>query len=421
MPQVRVNGLTINYDVQGEGEPLLLIPYTSADHACYAFQLPAYTEHFSCIAVDLPGSGESDKPAGPYSTDGYADQIAAFLGAIGIEGAHVAGMSLGAAVGIHLAARHPGRVRSLALHSGWHATDDYLKIVVEQWRTLASARPTIADVVIQAIFPWCFTPQMYVDRPEFVGTLVDFVRGRPVQPVDAFLAQTDAVLGHDATEALREIDVPTQITFGARDLVCGTRFAEPLSAGSRGASSWSSTICRTPGCTRTPRPSTARRSTSCCASAPDTNRAGRPRSRPSARASDEAALCMHSAMDPRPRSRIGVLVRARGAQRVRGCSWTDAGVFAGRHQMPARDETGARSPAPGSLPRRNRRSRRDRPRCPFGVRTPGNPMQSDAIRSGEKPIDARNRDLTYRLPAEGRAFESHQPLSETPANRVGAG
>src|ERR687884_2344467 len=85
MPQVKVDGLRINYDVQGAGDPLLLIPYTSADHACYAFQLPAYTEHFSCIAVDLPGSGESDKPPGPYSTDGHADQVAGFLGAIGIE------------------------------------------------------------------------------------------------------------------------------------------------------------------------------------------------------------------------------------------------------------------------------------------------------------------------------------------------
>ena len=100
MPHVNVAGLTINYDVQGEGEPLLLIPYTSADHACWAFQLPAYTEHFSCIAIDLPGTGESDKPPGPYSTHGHADQVAAFLGAIGIEQAHVAGMSFGAAIGI---------------------------------------------------------------------------------------------------------------------------------------------------------------------------------------------------------------------------------------------------------------------------------------------------------------------------------
>jgi 3-oxoadipate enol-lactonase len=235
MPQIEVSGLTIYYEVQGEGEPLLLIPYTSADHACYAFQLPAYTEHFSCIALDLPGSGESDAPAGPYSTDRYADQVAAFLGAIGIERAHVAGVSLGAAVGIHLAARHPGRVRSLSLHSGWHATDDYLRIVVEQWRTLASSLPAVADVVIQGIFPWCFTPEMYVDRPEFVDTLVDFVRGRPIQPVDPFHAQIDAVIAHDASAVLGEIDAPTLITFGARDLVCSTRFAEPLKSGIDGS------------------------------------------------------------------------------------------------------------------------------------------------------------------------------------------
>jgi pimeloyl-ACP methyl ester carboxylesterase len=235
MPQVEVDGLTISYDVQGDGEPLLLIPYTSADHACWAFQLPAYTEHFSCIAIDLPGSGESDKPAGPYSTEGHADQVAAFLGAIGLERAHVAGMSFGGAVGIHLAARHPGRVRSLSLHSAWHASDDYLKIVVEQWRELALALPTVADVVIQGIFPWCFTPEMYVNRPEFVDALVDFVRGRPAQPLDAFLAQTDGVIAHDASAALEEIDAPTLITFGVRDFVCSTRFAEPLKNGIAGS------------------------------------------------------------------------------------------------------------------------------------------------------------------------------------------
>ena len=228
MPQVEVDGLTINYDVQGEGEPLLLIPYLSADHACYAFQLPAYTEHFSCIAIDLPGTGESDKPAGPYSTEGYADQVAAFLGAIGIEQAHVAGVSLGAAVGMHLAARHPGRVRSLSLHSAWDTSDLYLKTVVELWRTLASSLPTVADVVIQGIFPLCFTPEMYVSRPEFVDTLVDFVRSRPAQPLDAFLAQTEAAIAHDASPVLGEIGVPSLITVGAHDLVCSTRFAERL-------------------------------------------------------------------------------------------------------------------------------------------------------------------------------------------------
>jgi pimeloyl-ACP methyl ester carboxylesterase len=230
MPKVEVDGLTINYEVQGKGEPLLLIPYLSADHACYAFQLPAYTEHFSCIALDLPGTGESDKPPGPYSTETYADQVAAFLGAIGIERAHVAGVSLGAGVGMHLAARHPDRVRSLSLHSAWDTSDLYLTTVVELWRTLAASLSTIADVVIQGIFPLAFTPEMYVGRPEFVETLVDFVRSRPAQPLAAFLAQTDAAIAHDASRVLGEIGVPSLITVGAHDLVCSPRFAERLSS-----------------------------------------------------------------------------------------------------------------------------------------------------------------------------------------------
>ena len=76
---------------------------------------------------------------------------------------------------------------------------------------------------------------MYAERPEFVDTLVDFVRSRPAQPVDAFLSQTDAVLTHDASAVLAEIDTPTLITFGARDLVCSTRFAEPLKSGIAGS------------------------------------------------------------------------------------------------------------------------------------------------------------------------------------------
>jgi pimeloyl-ACP methyl ester carboxylesterase len=231
MPQANVGGLSINYDVQGKGEPLLLIPYLAADHACYAFQLPAYTEQFSCISVDLPGSGESDKPQGPYSTETYADQLSGFLGAIGVERAHVAGVSLGAAVATHLAARHPEQVRSLSLHSAWDRTDAYLRTILELWRSLAGALPTVADAVIGGIFPLCFTPEMYVERPEYAQALADFVRGRPAQPLTAFFSQTEAVLAHDAGTALGEIAAPTLVTFGARDLVTSTRFADPLTNG----------------------------------------------------------------------------------------------------------------------------------------------------------------------------------------------
>src|SRR5882672_2540889 len=119
MPKIRADKITMNYDQQGSGEPLLLIPYLAADYACYAFQVADYSKHFTCFSVDLRGTGESDKPGGTYSTEMFADDIAALMQAIGIPKAHVAGLSLGAATGMWLAAKYPDRVKSLSLHSGW--------------------------------------------------------------------------------------------------------------------------------------------------------------------------------------------------------------------------------------------------------------------------------------------------------------
>src|SRR3989442_2984962 len=103
LPKVKANGITMNYDQQGTGEPLVLIPYLAADHACYAFQVPEYANQFTCISLDLRGTGESDKPEGAYSTERLADDVAAFMQAAGIRKAHVSGLSLGAAVGMWVA------------------------------------------------------------------------------------------------------------------------------------------------------------------------------------------------------------------------------------------------------------------------------------------------------------------------------
>ena len=235
MPVVQANGIDVNYEVQGEGEPLVLIPYLAADQACYAFQVADYARHFTCYTVDLRGAGLSGKPEGEYSTDLMADDVAAFMLAAGIGKAHVSGLSLGAAVAMFLAALHPERVKSLSLHSAWPATDPFLRAVVESWRIMAQGLDSVADMVIAGIFPWCFTPELYAARPEYINQLADFVRSRPMPDVSALLRQSGAVLGHDATAMLGSITAPTLITFGEHDMVTSTRFAAPLSEGIAGS------------------------------------------------------------------------------------------------------------------------------------------------------------------------------------------
>jgi len=247
MPKIQAGNLTMNYDQQGGGEPLVLIPYLAADYACYAFQVADYSKHFTCVSVDLRGTGESDKPGGAYSTEMFADDVAALMRVIGIDKAHIYGLSLGAATGIWLAAKYPDRVKSLSLHSGWPKSDAYLKTVVRGWQVMAKAINNMPETVIQGIFPWCFTPELYAQKPDYIQALSDFVRGRPRQPVDAFIQQADAVMTHDAEAQLARIQAPTQITFGRHDMVTSTRFADKLKNGIK-----NSEICIFEDCSHAP-------------------------------------------------------------------------------------------------------------------------------------------------------------------------
>ena len=235
MPKVKVKDITMNYDQQGAGEPLILIPYLAADHACYAFQVAEYAKHFTCISVDPRGAGETDKPEGAYSTELFADDVNAFMQALGLDRAHISGLSLGAATAMWLGAKYPSKVKSLSLHSAWTKTDPFIKTVVEGWRVMAKGLGSVTEMVILGIFPWCFTSELYAAKPDYVQALAAFVRGRPAQPVEAFMRQTDAVLGHDVESQLSKITAPTQITFGRHDMVTSTRFADRMQADIQGA------------------------------------------------------------------------------------------------------------------------------------------------------------------------------------------
>jgi pimeloyl-ACP methyl ester carboxylesterase len=232
MAKISANGITMNYDQQGTGEPLVLLPYLAADHACYAFQVAEYAKHFTCIALDLRGTGETDKPEGAYTTEILADDVAAFMQAAGIRKAHVAGLSLGAAIGMWVAVKYPDKVESLSLHSAWPKTDAFIQTIVEGWQVMARAL-TVPEMTVRAIFPWCFTPELYATRPDYIESLAGFVRSRPMQSVADFIHQSNAVIAHDVEAQLGRITAPTLITFGRHDLVTSTRFADRLRHGIR--------------------------------------------------------------------------------------------------------------------------------------------------------------------------------------------
>src|SRR5512136_3074629 len=111
MPKIKANGIELYYELHGpETAPVLALSNgILMSTASWAFQTPIFSKHYRLLLYDCRGQGQSDHPAGPYSMELHADDLAALLDALGIARAHIGGISYGAEISVVFALRHPER------------------------------------------------------------------------------------------------------------------------------------------------------------------------------------------------------------------------------------------------------------------------------------------------------------------------
>jgi len=115
MPMANVNGININYRVDGQGETVIMISGAGANLSVWRFQVGYFKKYYRTITFDNRGVGKSDKPAGPYTFKTMADDTSCLLNHLGIEKAHVIGVSMGGMIAQELAISHPEKVDKLVL------------------------------------------------------------------------------------------------------------------------------------------------------------------------------------------------------------------------------------------------------------------------------------------------------------------
>lgn len=116
LKKIDSNGLTIAYREAGGGEPIVFLHGIGSGSAGWTSQLDHFGKSWRAIAWDAPGYGGSGDLAGECpGTAAYADALAGFIDALGIESAHLVGNSLGSLFAGAFAGRHRARVRSLLL------------------------------------------------------------------------------------------------------------------------------------------------------------------------------------------------------------------------------------------------------------------------------------------------------------------
>ena len=115
MPKVSVNGFRLHYEIEGDGEPVVLISGFAAGRETWVRQTPSLSRNFRVITFDPRGVSESDKSDGPQSIGLLADDLAHLLQALGVSSAHIVGASFGGFVAQEFALKYPFMTRKLVL------------------------------------------------------------------------------------------------------------------------------------------------------------------------------------------------------------------------------------------------------------------------------------------------------------------
>ena len=116
--RVTVNGMQMYYEVSGAGDPLVVLHGAYMNIPTMGAIVPMLAKTHKVYAVELQGHGRTTDIARPITYQNLADDVAAFMDAVGLARADVFGYSMGAVAGLQLAIRHPAKVNRLVLASG---------------------------------------------------------------------------------------------------------------------------------------------------------------------------------------------------------------------------------------------------------------------------------------------------------------
>lgn len=217
MAKVEVAGREFHYERAGSGEPLLLIQGMSGTHVSWGEPFKgALEDEFDVIAFDNRGIGLSAPVDGPFTIVEMAEDTAGLLEALGVETAHVVGISMGGMIAQELALAHPERLRSLTLGCTYCGGPGSQLMPEENLQKLVAGMASgDREKAIRAGYEVNLSPAFRADEGHFAA-FHEMATTVPAAKATIEL-QAQAIFSHDTSGRLGEISVPTLIVHGTED------------------------------------------------------------------------------------------------------------------------------------------------------------------------------------------------------------
>jgi pimeloyl-ACP methyl ester carboxylesterase len=196
-------------------------------------QRDAFAAHHRVILFDNRGAGESESPPPPWTVPDMAADAVGVLDALGIERAHVLGVSMGGMIAQEMAIGWPERVDRLVVAVSFARPDPLRRafLLFRRWARLQGV-----DLVQEGVanLPWLVSPRVLNDQEE-LERILGVVSAMPLMAPDAYSHQIDAILEHDTLSRLPHVRAPTLVVAAAEDVLTPVYLSQEIAAAIPGA------------------------------------------------------------------------------------------------------------------------------------------------------------------------------------------
>jgi pimeloyl-ACP methyl ester carboxylesterase len=229
MPRAHLGDLELFYEIDGAGEPVLLLMGLGGEHRAWDLQRSELARRYRLVLLDNRDAGASGEARASYGTADMAADALALMDHLGVERFHVIGASMGGAIAQQLALQAPARVASLVLIATWGRTDAFLRAIFASWRLMVERLAPEEFLAAQA--PWAFTHRFLASpSPEVVKAQATLREQGGLKSVAAYQRQVDACLAHDVLGTLVVLQTPALVLVGEDDILTPPRYSRALVA-----------------------------------------------------------------------------------------------------------------------------------------------------------------------------------------------
>lgn len=211
MPKIRFGDIDIYCEVHGEGTPLVFIHGLGSSTADWEFQVPAFYQDYRVIIFDLRGHGQSDKPTGSYSIPMFAADSIGLLKALGVESAHVVGVSLGGAIAFQLALDAPEMVKTLTI-----VNSGPTGLVGDEAKKEVASRVGIVNQIGMRAMGQVLAPRLF-PKEEHAAIREKFVERWAINDPKAYIESLLSMEGWDVVSRIGSINCPTLVLSADQD------------------------------------------------------------------------------------------------------------------------------------------------------------------------------------------------------------